>query len=172
MAKQSYGRQRKRPAFSGPALVYAICIGLLVGWYGPLWVERFDLPRVDVPEQRAPADRLSADFGFCHSGGGINCVVDGDTFWFQSVKYRIADIDTPETHGPECAAEGALGKRATDRLQALMNAGPFSLENADRDTDRYDRKLRVVTREGQSIGDQLVAEGLARTWDGRRHPWC
>ncbi|WP_298401935.1 thermonuclease family protein [Sphingobium sp.] len=172
MARQFYGRQRKRSGLSGPALIYALCIGLLVGWYGPAWMERFGLPRIDLPRQSVPADMLSADFGFCHSGGGTNCVVDGDTFWFRGEKYRIADIDTPETHGPRCAAEGALGKQATDRLQGLMNAGAFSLESADRDTDRYGRKLRIVTREGQSIGDQLVAEGLARAWDGRRHPWC
>lgn len=115
---------------------------------------------------------LSARFGFCHAGGGTNCVVDGDTFWFQGTKYRIADIDTPETHGPRCMAEGALGARATTRLQALMNDGPFSLEPADRDTDRYGRALRVVTRAGESIGGMLIAEGLAREWDGARHPWC
>ena len=30
----------------------------------------------------------------------------------------------------------------------------------------------IVTRDGHSIGDQMVAEGLARTWSGRREPWC
>jgi endonuclease YncB( thermonuclease family) len=115
---------------------------------------------------------LSARFGLCHSGGGTHCVVDGDTFWFQGQKYRIADIDTPETQGPACTAEGALGARATQRLHALLNAGAFSLERGDRETDRYGRALRVVTRDGQSIGGQLVAEGLARPWDGARHPWC
>lgn len=99
-------------------------------------------------------------------------MVDGDTFWFRGDKYRIADIDTPETHGPRCEAEGVLGARATQRLQTLLNAGPFSLASGDRDSDRYGRALRVVTRKGQSIGEQLVAEGLARSWDGARHPWC
>ena len=33
-----------------------------------------------------------------------------------------------------------------------------------RDEDRYGRKLRVVVRNGRSLGDQLVSEGLARTW--------
>jgi endonuclease YncB( thermonuclease family) len=27
-------------------------------------------------------------------------------------------------------------------------------------------------RDGRSLGDQLVSEGLARTWSGRREPWC
>ena len=36
----------------------------------------------------------------------------------------------------------------------------------------YGRSLRVLTRNGQSIGDMLVAEGLGPTWTGRREPWC
>lgn len=173
MARQRYGRTQRRSAgFSGPAIIYALCLGLLVGWYGPVWMERGAWPRLEMPRQSAPADTLSAEFSFCHSGGGVNCVVDGDTFWFSGGKYRIADIDTPETHGPRCAAEGALGARATERLQALMNEGTFSLESGDRDTDRYGRALRVVTRGGESIGGMLVAEGLAREWDGARRSWC
>jgi len=121
----------------------------------------------------APAhDGLSARFGFCHMGGGRNCVVDGDTFWFAGEKYRIADIDTPETHPPRCAEEAALGKAATERLQRWLNEGAFTLESIDRDTDRYGRKLRVVTRGGTSVGDALVGEGLARRWEGHRRPWC
>ncbi|HEY1124750.1 MAG TPA: thermonuclease family protein [Sphingobium sp.] len=112
-------------------------------------------------------------FSFCHTGGGTNCVVDGDTIWLDGVKIRVADIDAPETHPPRCAREADLGKRATDRLLALVNAGAFSAEPAgDRDEDRYGRKLRVLVRNGQSLGDQLVTEGLARSWDGARHPWC
>lgn len=117
-------------------------------------------------------DALSARFGFCHSGGGRDCVVDGDTFWFAGEKYRIADIDTPETHPARCAEEAALGEAATGRLRDWLNAGSFSLENTGRDTDRYGRKLRIVTRDGASVGSALVAEGLARPWEGSRRPWC
>ncbi|WP_420143939.1 thermonuclease family protein [Sphingobium sp.] len=165
---------RRRGGISGPPIVYIVCITLLLGWYGPQWLAKVDpsLRKADTPSAILPTDGLSADFGFCHRGGGTDCVVDGDTFWFRGEKYRIADIDTPETHGPRCEAEGALGARSTQRLQVLMNAGAFSLEIEGRDTDRYGRNLRVVTRGGQSIGEQLVAEGLARRWDGRRHPWC
>lgn len=119
-----------------------------------------------------PPDLLSARFGVCHSGGGHNCVVDGDTFWFEGEKYRIADIDTPETHPARCAEEAALGAAATERLHGLLNAGDFSLDAADRDVDIHGRKLRIVTRGGESIGERLVAEGLARPWEGGRRPWC
>jgi endonuclease YncB( thermonuclease family) len=99
-------------------------------------------------------------------------VIDGDTFDHGGVRVRIADIDTPEADG-RCAHETALAARATARMRALLAAGPFELHSiGGRDEDRYGRKLRIVTRGGQSLGDVLVAEGLARTWTGRRPPWC
>jgi micrococcal nuclease len=118
------------------------------------------------------SDSESASFGFCHSGGGFNCVVDGDTLYYQASKIRIADIDTPETHDAQCSAEQARGDAATQRLIALVNAGPFSLQSVDRDTDRYGRKLRVLTRNGESLGGVLVDEGLARWYEGGRRSWC
>lgn len=117
-------------------------------------------------------DMLTADFGLCHTGGGRDCVVDGDTFSFAGETYRIADIDTPETHPARCAGEAALGTAATEHLRTWLNAGAFSLESVDRDADHYGRKLRIVTRDGTSVGDALIAEDLARPWEGRRRPWC
>lgn len=114
----------------------------------------------------------SRTFSICHTGGGVNCVVDGDTAWIDGVKVRVADIDAPETHPPHCPSEAALGARATRRLAELLSAGSFEMHAVGRDEDRYGRKLRVITRRGRSLGDQLVAEGLARTWEGRRRPWC
>jgi endonuclease YncB( thermonuclease family) len=98
-------------------------------------------------------------------------VIDGDTFRYGGETIRIADIDTPEVRG-RCAYETKLAARATDRLEELLAAGPFALKSIARDEDRYGRKLRIVTRGGHSLGDVLVAEGLARTWTGRRMPWC
>lgn len=123
-------------------------------------------------EGMAARDTLSASFGLCHSGGGRNCVVDGDTFWFAGDKYRIADIDTPETHPAHCAEEAALGQAATARLHQWLNAGAFRMESAGRDVDRYDRKLRIVMRDRESVGAVLIVDGLARPWEGRRRPWC
>jgi len=100
-------------------------------------------------------------------------VIDGDTFDHAGLRIRIADIDTPEVRG-QCPAETALAARATQRLRTLLAAGPFEMHvlGNGRDEDRYGRKLRIVTRGGRSLGDMLVAEGLARTWTGRREPWC
>jgi micrococcal nuclease len=117
-------------------------------------------------------DNASAQFGLCHSGGGMNCVVDGDTIWFEGRKIRIADIDTPETHPARCAEEERLGNAATIELQRLLNNGPFSLTSIDRDTDVYGRSLRIITRNGNSIGGTLVGAGLARWYGSGRQPWC
>lgn len=103
--------------------------------------------------------------------GGRVRVIDGDTFRYGRETIRIADIDTPEVEG-RCAFERRLAAEATDRLAVLLAAGPFELEPADRDEDRYGRKLRIVTRNGESIGKRLVEEGLARRWTGRRRSWC
>lgn len=111
-------------------------------------------------------------FGLCRSGGGADCVVDGDTFRTGGEKIRIADIDTPETHQPRCEAELERGRQATERLLVLLNAGAFSLRPVGRERDRYGRSLRLVMRDGRSIGAMLVAEGLARPWTGSRQPWC
>lgn len=118
------------------------------------------------------SDTESASFSFCHNGGGTNCVVDGDTIYYRGAKIRIADIDTPETHGPRCPAEAERGAAATRRMQELVNAGPFTLESIDRDEDRYGRKLRILTRGGESLGAVLVDEGLARYYAGGRRSWC
>lgn len=121
----------------------------------------------------APATVVaSRDFPICASGVRVTCVVDGDTFWLDGTKIRIADINTPEVGRPECAAEAALGRSATMRLADLLRAGPFELVAVDRDEDVYGRKLRIVERDGRSIGDTLVAEGLAHTWRGYQESWC
>jgi len=119
------------------------------------------------------ASRNVSQFRKCDFGRRTNCVVDGDTIWFAGEKIRIADIDTPEISEPKCPSELALGNKASARLIELINAGPFELKAwPGRDEDRYGRKLRVLVRDGHSIGDILVSEGLARTWSGRREPWC
>jgi micrococcal nuclease len=100
-------------------------------------------------------------------------VVDGDTFDFAGERIRMVGLDAPETHPPRCAAEAELGARATRRLSQLLAAGPFELMAIDRDRDRYGRKLRIVMRSGRNIGDVLIAEGLARPYEGGlRVGWC
>lgn len=143
------------------------------------WAESRRSAALLRPQEAAPPNAFEAPpralaairFGFCHSGGGDDCVVDGDTFRLGGERIRIADIDTPETHPPRCAREAELGAAATRRLHALLNAGPVALQ--DHGQDRYGRRLAIVSRGGRSLGDSLVAEGLARPYSGgRRAGWC
>jgi endonuclease YncB( thermonuclease family) len=139
-------------------LILALLLSLGVLWAAP-------------PAKAATV--AAAAFAPCTTAARITCVVDGDTFWLAGEKIRIADINAPETGRPACPGEAALGRAATRRLAGLLNAGQFTLESwRGRDRDRYGRTLRVVVRDGRSLGAVLVAEGLAEPWTGRRRNWC
>jgi micrococcal nuclease len=128
------------------------------------------------PARLATPDGEAARFALCKGAHRVTCVVDGDTFWYRGDKIRIADINAPEVSKPHCAREADLGNRATDGLIALLNSGPFTLAPNDdgtgRDSDRYGRLLRTVTRGGASVGGELVRAGLAERWKGYRGNWC
>lgn len=129
---------------------------------------------VGAPASQRPAEPVTANFARCIGARRITCVVDGDTIWLEGTKIRIADIDAPEISWPACEAERIAGERATARLTQWLNEGAFEvLPNPDgRDTDRYGRKLRVLSRDGSSAVDALMAEGVAGKWGGARVRWC
>ena len=115
---------------------------------------------------------FAAAIALCGGGPRHTCVVDGDTFWLNGEKIRLADINAPETAQAACPAERAAGEAAKRRLAQLLSAGPYRLETHGRASDRYGRALRVATRAGRSLGAQLVAEGHAEVWQGKRSDWC
>ena len=123
----------------------------------------------------APAiapNQPAVHFQVCGGGKRITCVVDGDTFWLNGTKIRVLDIDAPEASRPQCPREKQLADLATQRLTQLLNEGEFELRGIARDEDRYGRKLRSVHRDGQSLGDVLLKEGLAQRYAGRKPDWC
>lgn len=112
-------------------------------------------------------------FGHCGSAERVNCVVDGDTIYAMGEKIRLADIDAPEVFSPDCEWERIMGERSTARLAELLSQGDVALETSGaRDRDKYGRLLRVATVKGRSVGDQLVAEGLAYQWGRHQRGWC
>jgi endonuclease YncB( thermonuclease family) len=144
----------------------------VVGVAAALWFAAAPQPDA-VGGNGALALRGNGAFALCLRASQDNCVIDGDTIRYRGTKIRLEDIDAPEVFSPKCAAEAALARRATRRLLELINAGPFELLQAgERDLDRYGRKLRTITRHGRSVGDTLIAEGLARRWGGARRSWC
>lgn len=128
--------------------------------------------RIAEPDRSTVTAAIDRHFSMCRAMPRRDCVVDGDTFYYGREKVRIADIDTPEIFSPRCSGERRLGLRASERLHGLLNAGPIQLASVDRDRDVYGRLLRVVSRDGRSLGDTLVAEGLAHRWIGHKQSWC
>ncbi len=116
---------------------------------------------------------IEGRFITCAGAQRVNCVVDGDTFWYRAVKYRISDINTPEIGRPECERERRLGMEAQVALLQTLNGGGLTMERRERrDVDQYGRKLRVVLQDGRSVGDDLIARGLAHRWEGQKLNWC
>lgn len=173
-SRQFFGggaRRRKRRAWQNLPLVpllYGVLIVVAAASVRETGVASFLLD----PPSPIVGSVSPQSFGLCAGGVRKTCVVDGDTFWLDGTKIRIADINTPEVSDPQCSAEAALGRKASQRLAELLSGAPLDLRAADRDEDQYGRKLRVVERDGLSIGQLLVAEGLAHEWRGRRESWC
>ncbi len=169
MAKlTSFPRTRVQKRFGITDWLIPIVVFVAVAFFGSIYLQ-------SNPVETAPPDAQSyADtFTICGSARRITCVVDGDTIWHHGVNIRISDINTPEVSQPLCAREGELGRQATVRLQTLLNSGPFEIARAEsRDEDQYGRKLRVILRDGNSLGAILVAEGLAEFWTGSKGDWC
>lgn len=172
MAKiTNYPRTRVQRRFQIGSLgdwLIPLVVFVAVAFFGSIYLQ-------SNPVDTAPRDAstYSDIFPICGSARRITCVVDGDTIWHHGVNIRISDINTPEVSQPFCAREAELGRQATVRLQTLLNAGPFEIARAEsRDEDQYGRKLRVILRDGNSLGAILVAEGLAEFWTGSKGDWC
>jgi micrococcal nuclease len=148
------------------ALSFALGAGAMALVGQQTWASPAPVPATPAPQT------VSEQFPLCHKQRLTSCIIDGDTLRIDGTDIRLADIDAPEIYSPKCPSEKALGDRATDRLAALVNAGPFSLKPGQHERDLYGRPLRILVRDGRSLGLVLVGEGLARPWAGKREPWC
>ena len=147
-------------AKAGLVLVAAACAGLTV-----VIAEAF-IPLPPIADT-APTAAIPY-FGYCRTGGGPNCVVDGETFYINGAKVRIGGIDAPDTHPPGCAREAQLGLAATGRLHALLNSGAVTIARTPSD----DPGLRFVRVDGADVGAAMVRSGLARSSAGGPTRWC
>ncbi len=122
--------------------------------------------------QPATVEPKANQFYFCGTRND-NCVVDGGTFRYRGEEIRVADVDAPRIKTASCDSERARGFYAKQRLRELLNAGDFRLiEAIGRSDDKNSENLRVVMRDGRSLGAVLVSEGLVRPWKGQPTPWC
>ena len=106
-------------------------------------------------------------------------VYDGDTITVMidlglsikvKAKCRLLGIDTPEIR-TKSATEKKLGYEARDRLRELVD-GKWVVLNSVAKPDKYGRLLVKVWIGGACVNDTLIAEGLARAYDGgTRQSW-
>ena len=111
-------------------------------------------------------------------------VIDGDTVEFEAsflpdplpkkLKLRILGIDTPEKgHRAQCPKEAKMGEEATALAKKLvLNA--TKKEVILKEWDKFGgRVLGDLVLDGKSIGDSLIAAGLAREYFGdKKKSWC
>ena len=133
---------------------------------------------LDVPAFAQENHHINVRTTVCEAGQACQQarlrVWDGDTFILEKAgskptKIRLGNIDTPEIAG-RCHFETVLAQRAKSRLAALLAGGVVEI-NPDK-LDRYGRQLAEVAIAAGDVGEILIAENLARPWDGARHPWC
>ncbi|CCM76423.1 hypothetical protein [Rhizobium mesoamericanum] len=129
------------------------------------------VPEKAIPASISPAQAQTgkAAFGYCGQGEHINCVADGGTFWYKGEKIAIADVLSPGIETARCDSEKRLGFAAKLRLLNILNSGPFSMNPAGQPGKAG--APHVVSRDGRSIGVQMINEGLARK-PGVSGAWC
>ena len=119
----------------------------------------------------SPAQAERVQFPICGSGKRITCMVDGDTLWYQGVKYRLEGIDAPEkAPRHKCMQEGLQARMATERLAEMMSKNDFTITTHGK--DRNGRTLARFHIGDTTAGQMLVNEGLAKVWKGRKAEWC
>lgn len=108
-------------------------------------------------------------------------VHDGDTLivrariWLGQVvstKVRLAGVDAPELRG-RCAREKKMARAARRFVEGKLAGGSITLR--DIRFGKYAGRVlaRVITAEGEDLGQALIAAGLARPYrGGRRGRWC
>ena len=100
-------------------------------------------------------------------------MIDGDTAEIGGKRYRLVGYDTPETYQAKCDFERAWGNQAAARARQLMTEAEAVELIVLPGVDRYGRGLARMFIGNQDIGDILIAENLARPYDGgQRAGWC
>ncbi len=132
-------------------------------------------PAERVERQLAEPEKLPAFSGkwFICTTQTDYCVLDGSTVLYAGRKVRLADIDAPDIAGARCDAERSRGGDAKLRLREILNEGDVTLVAAKGGSSgKAGAAPHLILRDGRSIGQRLVREGLARPWTGRHQSWC
>jgi micrococcal nuclease len=120
-----------------------------------------------------PASAEDARFSICADVPYRTCVHNGDLIYLRGLPIRLSDITTPERYTADCPAASNIAWYAAIRMRDLLNQGPFDIvEDPAREDTVGAEQLRRLERDGVSLGDTLVAEGLAKRWTPQGATWC
>ena len=126
--------------------------------------------------------------------GGFGAALAGAALWWFSapevvwddcdsgrigrVKFRLADVDAPETWHPKCEAERELGYAAKAFMQDLTGGRRVTITSDD-GYDGFNRLLVTLSVGGRDVAEAGLEAGYLREWphDGRRAlaerpDWC
>lgn len=116
--------------------------------------------------------RHQTKFYLCGTAKQDDCVIAADTFILKGQTIRIAGIEVPDIKKPRCETERIKASDAKLRVRAFLDSGPFDVIAANAaDEDSGGQKIRAVSRNGMSLSDILVREGLASR-PGSTGGWC
>ncbi|KQW27545.1 nuclease [Rhizobium sp. Root274] len=174
------GRAERKPHATTQSAAVQTLVGVAKAPVPPAAVGAAKTPVPDVKTVALAAtnsaltgEDFKGRFYFCGTSGLDNCVVDGDTFWFAKTRITLADITAPATDKAACQQERDRGFAAKVRLRELLNRGKFDIEVLKgQPLSAGASAMRVVTREGRSLGSILVSEGLAKPRLAPNQSWC
>lgn len=124
------------------------------------------------------ADKFNVKYRSCYDGDTctVHLLTNAVTgarvlaFFGDSVKIRLAGIDTPEIRG-KCLQEKRLAIKARDYLNyTLKQANSIIVDISKRDS--FGRYLAVLYVDDININNLMLARGYARVEQRGYHNWC
>ena len=89
-------------------------------------------------------------------------------------KIRLANADSPESHGKTCDEAEKIAAQAENRAKALMPVNSVvEVKNIKGGTSGGKRQANIILSDGRDVGEILIKENLAHPFDGKhRKSWC
>lgn len=108
----------------------------------------------------------------CHDGDTCTITIpDLPALFGERLSMRLLGIDTPEIMS-HCPQEQRLAVQAKEVLMGLIAHGKqVHVDLLER--DKYFRALARITVDGKDVTQELLAQKLAKPYDGgTKEPWC
>ena len=107
---------------------------------------------------------------FCGSASAQLYWSDGDSGRFNGQKFRLADVDAPETGGvgaaiggAECEKERELGFEAKEFIVELTRGKSIELVQVGGETT-FGRQVSRVFADGEDVAEAGIRAGMLRPW--------